>query len=101
MLIRSQDKTNIVNINNLTSIRAIEYSLDTDKDNAWKIVYTGSEFLGQYSSEQNAIEVLNMICSAYDDYANRGLEKCWVKSIFLMPNDEELNPETKEKWYGL
>ena len=102
MNVNQKSRTNIVNINNLTSIRAIEYSLDTDKDNAWKIVYSGSEFLGQYSSEQNAIEVLNMICSSYDDYANRGgLDKCWVKSIFLMPKDEELNPEVKEKWYGL
>lgn len=91
MLIRSQDKKGITNFDNVKAIRVIQHSYESDEPYKWGVVHAGLEYLGTYSTEENAIEVLNMLCSAYDDYANRGLEKCWVKSIFQMPEDEEVS----------
>lgn len=96
MLIRSQDKKGITNFNNVKTIRVIQHSCEPNEPYKWGIVHAGLEYLGVYSTEKNAIEVLNMICSAYDDYANRGLEKYWVKSIFQMPEDEDLNFKREE-----
>ena len=84
MLIRSQDRKVLVNMDNIESI-----SISSTNSHTWRVV-SSSECIGEYSTEQNAIEVLSMICSAYDDYANRGLEKCWVRSVFVVPQDDEL-----------
>ena len=58
MLIRSQDKTFLLNFNNLTAI----YMEKIDKD--FSIVYNDFEdayTLGKYSTEAKAIKVLDMI----------------------------------------
>lgn len=64
MLIRSQDKTFLLNFNNLTAI----YMEKIDKD--FSIVYNDFEdayTLGKYSTEAKAIKVLDMIQEAYGD----------------------------------
>ena len=64
MLIRSQDKTFLLNFNNLTAI----YMEKIDKD--FSIVYNDFEdayTLGKYSTEAKAIKVLDMILEAYGD----------------------------------
>lgn len=64
MLIRSQDKTFLLNFNNLTAI----YMEKIDKD--FSIVYNDFEdayTLGKYSTEAKAMKVLDMIQEAYGD----------------------------------
>lgn len=62
MLVKSQNKTFLLNFNNLTAI----YIEKIDKDFA--IVYNDFEdayTLGKYSTEAKAIKVLDMIQKAY------------------------------------
>lgn len=87
MLIRSQDKTFLLNFNNLTAI----YMEKIDKDFA--IVYNDFEdayTLGKYSTREKAMKVLDMIQEAYGDseYTKYVIpEVCRILSI--KPKTEE------------
>ena len=87
MLIRSQDKTFLLNFNNLTAI----YMEKIDKD--FSIVYNDFEdayTLGKYSTEAKAMKVLDMIQEAYGDseYTKYVIpEVCRILSI--KPKTEE------------
>ena len=70
MIIRSQDKTKIFNFEQIRKI---------DCDNGM-IVVDSISLLGEYSTEEKAIKVLDMIC-----------EKAFVKAnVFQMPQDSEV-----------
>ena len=83
MLIRSQDKKSITS--------CLELKIIEGED----ICTSGGKILGHYSTEEKAIKVLDMICSACDDieYAQfRGSSKeNFCSPIFEMPQDEEVN----------
>jgi hypothetical protein len=88
MLIRSQDKRKIINLNNIDYIycqeiiKAIEHT--------YYIMYN-SIWLGKYSSEEEAIKVLDDICEQYEraektDYVSIG----YVGNVvFNMPTKED------------
>ena len=87
MLIRSQDKKRITTDLNL------EIFVNEDR-NEYVIGNITRGGLGTYSTEEKAIKVLNMICSACDviEYAKfRGSSKeSFCSPIFEMPQDEEV-----------
>lgn len=88
MIIRSQNKGCIVNLDNIMEIAV------HDK----KVVCSGSYscvgFLGIYSTEEKAIKVLDMICNFADEkhYEKIVTEKCGCIGgvVFNMPQDSEV-----------
>lgn len=106
MLIRSQDKKAIFNLNRINIINITGYRvgdspkevyLDDESANIWYICASFDErilFLGRYSSERNAVKVLDMICSFADGihYEQVVPEQCKniCGFVFQMPQDEEI-----------
>lgn len=94
MLIRTQDKLNLVNLEKLNGI-TIEYS--DEKEGMFDIIgeldgYSEFDYLlGTYSSESNAMCVMTMIESHYEHYY-RGTSSSYkgMISVFYMPEDNEL-----------
>ena len=65
MLIRSQDKTILLNFSNSTVV----YIAKNDKDFVILSLENGNRYrLGKYSSEAKAMKVLDMIQEAYEEY---------------------------------
>lgn len=65
MLIRSQDKTIIVNFNNICTVSAFP---EKDSEDIYVEDGTGSLMVGRYSTKAKAMKVLDMIQEAYMDY---------------------------------
>ena len=97
MLIRSQDKTILVNVDNTFNI-AIRYT------NGAAAIYIGSSSgccnIAEYSTKAKAIKVLDMIQEAYSEYQimlnfsvsylHEFKEKTDGFAIFQMPEDSEV-----------
>jgi hypothetical protein len=65
MLIRSQDKTILLNFSNSTVV----YIAKNDKDFVILSLENGNRYrLGKYSSEAKAMKVLDMIQEVYEEY---------------------------------
>lgn len=80
MLIRSQDNKKIINLDNVESI-----SVSTLDGSA--VIWCGSRLIGEYSTEQKAIKVLDML-------ERRCLEVIGYKhSTFQMPADDEVEDD--------
>lgn len=97
MIIRSQDKKEIVNFDNLEAVKLNEIQISISND--WwdfEISYYDSngnaELLGIYSTKEKAIKVLDMIQSAYNSIETMKIDKCaWRDNhYFQMPSDEEV-----------
>ena len=95
MLIRAQDKVEIVNLDNIVSIYA---HVIKPKDKGIKEEYEtdiqyhegnlNNRWLGRYSSKEKALKVLDMIQDAYME----GSE--WLTAagkVFVMPADDEVD----------
>ena len=95
MLIRSQDKTKLMNLDQLTHLqvdkRSGEFSISAE--------YTkedGYQYIGDYSSEAKAIKVLDMIQVQYQQHGKIEDGNGNVKSVFIhplifqMPRDSEV-----------
>lgn len=87
MLIRSQDKKILANLNNLQSIFI-------EKSKEKYIVSLSVRKLGAYSTEEKAIKVLDTIQSFYSNFK---FCEIWgsditefYNAIFVMPQDEEV-----------
>ena len=85
MLIRSQDKKSLINLDNVTRLTAGK--IYGKEETGWlievdKIPFT--ECLGEYSTGAKAIKVLDMI---QDYYINTTNARC---KVFQMPLDEEV-----------
>jgi hypothetical protein len=65
MLIRSQDKTIIVNFNNICTVSAFP---EKDSEDIYVEDGTGSLMVGRYSTKAKAMKVLDMIREAYMEY---------------------------------
>lgn len=86
MIIRSQDKKSILNFFNITDL-----SVNNTKESKYEIIacfpYSimddcGYNKIGTYSTEEKAINVLDMIQQEFCDYGENG--------AFNMPSDEEV-----------
>lgn len=91
MLIRSQDKKSIVNINHIDTI-----SVDEGKIKYFNGGGESMGMLGTYSTEEKAIKVLDMIQDAYLCTTEIVLSKdiigkCLPRAtVFQMPQDEDV-----------
>ena len=77
MLIRSQDKKSLINMDNVTDLSVVNGSeIMTDQ---------GYRCIGKYSDKAKAIKVLNIIQDAYISNSIDG-----DFPVFQMPTDEEV-----------
>lgn len=89
MLIRSQDKTIIVNIDNAFSIAIKDI-------NGATTIYVGSQgsccIIAEYSTKEKAMKVLDMIQEAYEGYEYEKAFKTGLAlfEAFQMPADSEV-----------
>ena len=93
LLIRSQDKTNIANFNTCCGIGISHFK------NSFQVNYQNSEgvfFLGEYSTKEKALKVLDMIEKEYLKYAKIesgqfGVHGIFsIPKVFKMPEDDEV-----------
>lgn len=86
MLIRSQNKKRIININTINTIQI-------EEDNsifAKGVVYY---FLGEYSTKEKAIKVLDMIQNSYqycEECKYIGVGASQPEFVFQMPQEDEV-----------
>lgn len=91
MLIRSQDKTCIVNMGNIDTICYSESERSINVFNTESIVR-----MGKYSTEEKAIKVLDMLEEEYKkpklyaDISENEVE-VYENKVFHMPSEEELD----------
>lgn len=89
MLIRSQDKTIIVNIDNAFSIAIRDI-------NGAASIYVGSQggccIIAEYFTKAKAMKVLDMIQEAYCKFMSVKNDDAWdgKESVFYMPADSEV-----------
>ena len=100
MLIRSQDKKDIYILENISRIGACKvYGKD---ETGWIVELNHSNPIGEYSTEEKAIKVLDMICNAYelslycddafDQSANVQRPYIFARNnVFQMPLESEVN----------
>ena len=89
MLIRSQDKTILLNFKNSTVV----YIAKNGKDFVILSLENENRYrLGKYSSEAKAMKVLNMIQEAYCKFMSVKNDDAWdgKESVFYMPEDSEV-----------
>ena len=84
MLIRSQDKRILINMNNVSSIEAGDNELRIFADDG-ETIYD----LGSYSTKAKAMKVLDMIQEAYERYEYEKVFKTGLTlfETFQMPED--------------
>lgn len=99
MLIRSQDKESLVNLSNIESVDIIGfektkngYFQSYESANIWKVTYSGYEklsYFGEYTTKQEALNVLDMICEHYVESvkAIKWPELYQLNLVFQMPLD--------------
>lgn len=97
MLIRSQDKKVLIDMNGLTIKVVTEEPFQHEPIDPHIEAYgtnSGdfSEILGAYSSEEKAIKVLDMVQTAYEKYEYEKVFKTGLRlfETFQMPEDEEV-----------
>lgn len=93
MLIRSQDKTALVKFENIVinlklpeSLRVICWSLQDAQRSGGYFV------LGEYSTKEKSLKVLDMIQEAYCKFMSVKNDDAWggKESVFYMPEDSEV-----------
>ena len=95
MLIRSQDKKSLINLDNLNNIRiCIGKCEDVEVSRIYAesgIVSTNMP-IAEYSTEAKAIKVLDMIQERYDclNMYRNSPQDGYINSIFQMPQDKEV-----------
>ena len=101
MFIRSQDKKSLINLDNVTQIYINDCNIvSVDFNNDVADEYGGYIDVGEYSTEEKALKVLDMMQQSYlnvveildQSIAN---ESYWVNiknqsNVFQMPSDEYL-----------
>ena len=86
MLIRSQDKEQLLNIDSVKTIGICE------RGKCFAIFIDSLYFIGNYSSREKIIKVLDMIQEAYCEFMaiRNGDMWCGKESVFQMPEDSEV-----------
>ena len=87
MLIRSQDKRILINMNNVSSIEVGDNELRIFADDG-ETIYD----LGSYSTRAKAMKVLDMVQDAYERYEYEKVFKTGLTlfETFQMPKDSEV-----------
>lgn len=93
MIIVSQDKTEIINFDNVNTLRAIKTGFIVSYENTYKAEDDCSNILGKYKTEERAKEVLQEIIKKYRDVTvvcdinNNKYEKYDLPKVFEMPKE--------------
>jgi hypothetical protein len=102
MLIRSQDKRAIVNLDDIAEIytNIVNPRKEIKEKYETEIKYhsgaLNNRYLGTYSTEEKAIKVLDMIQEKYETYIGvtngfNGIQGCYnMPKVFQMPQDSEV-----------
>ena len=94
MLIRSQDKTCLTNMAQVTDIFYSESRKGTTQNITAALSSAETTHLGTYSTEEKAIKVLDMIENAYYNIEYSKFLGCendtFAGCVFQMPQDEEV-----------
>ena len=82
MLIRSQDKTRIRPLNSCLEIYVRDCYVRID----------GADY-GEYSTQEKAIKVMDMICDFYAEHLEEtnNDKELFVRAVFYMPQDDCVN----------
>lgn len=83
MLIRSQDKKSILNLDKVMQLCVVTPPFGTVE----RMIMANGAGVGTYSTEEKAIKVLDMIEDAYKDFRGGNI---YEHSVFQMPQDEEV-----------
>jgi hypothetical protein len=89
MLIRSQDREILINLNTLAGIEITKGPVKTTITS----YTTGCIYLlGEYSTKEKAMKVLDMIQEAYCKFMSVKNDDAWSgkESVFYMPEDSEV-----------
>lgn len=90
MLIKSQDKKNIVNLNNVCHLQISERNKNITEPNVFQVdcgfVDTGLMTIGEYKSESRAIEVLGLLQNEYESCCNIDSRIAGVASYMVVKN---------------
>lgn len=92
MLIRSQDKKKIINLDNVLNISVT--TLDGSE-----VIWCGGRIVAEYSTEAKAIKVLDMIEKKYMEYVcissiSTGVHSVYtIPKVFQMPADDEVEDD--------
>lgn len=95
MLIRAQNKLNIVNLKNIDCINIEIIREESSRRRITSYNGDASTSIGDYSTEERAIEVLNEICNAYQ-YCNESyvhIGAIQPEFVFQMPEEQIRTPE--------
>lgn len=89
MLIRSQNKKCLVEINKMIILASGKMVICYDTSCIMDEVYVN---LGNYSSDEKALKVLDMIQEAYCKFMSVKNDDAWSgkESVFYMPEDSEV-----------
>lgn len=87
MLIRSQDKRILINMDNVSSLEVGDDGLRLFADDG-ETIYD----IGEYLTESKVIKVLDMIQEAYCKFMSVKNDDAWngKESVFYMPEDSEV-----------
>lgn len=88
MIIRSQDRKSIFNLESIKSIKAGVLFKSWDGESC--DISIDTEVVGTYSTEEKAIKVLDMIEKQYASYSCRYRRDCSSYAVFQMPQDSEV-----------
>ena len=86
MLIRSQNKEVLAVFENLLDVEVSGVLISARRDMGWSFL------LGEYSTKEKAMKVLDMIQDAYCKFMSVKNDDAWVgkESVFYMPEDSEV-----------
>lgn len=95
MIIVSQDKTEIINFDNVNTLRATKTGLIVSYENTYKAEDDYSNILGNYETEEKAKEVLQEIIKVYKFYNGKiyyvedrnNLLGDYEKGVYEMPKE--------------
>ena len=91
MIIVSQDKTEIINFDNINEIRATKTGKILLFDNTYRSQDDCSDVLGKYDTEERAKEILQEIIKSYRDYRTAECDGytnvLQETAVFEMPED--------------
>lgn len=88
MIIVSQDKTEIINFDNVNTLRAAKTGFIVSYENTYKAEDDCSNILGKYKTESRAKEVLQEIISKYRQWnqdANNAVTI--IPKVYEMPKE--------------
>lgn len=87
MLIRSQDKMQLIPFEEFVFTATKDGNIVCDKDIITRPSELKSRVIAEYSTNDKALNVLDMMCSAYERFSGGNT---YTDSVFQMPQESEV-----------